>query len=208
MPFLYSRVGTGHAWAPTIFRKVCADLRGVEDAAPLLTTSTSQPLCVRRQIRRKCRAGRSGRGPIQNDDGRILQHGASNRNTLLLAAGKACAAFADNRVVAVWQGRDKVVAAGILRGSHDLLMGHDVAANLHAATLGAAMWAALGEKSLRPPTPRLLPFNKGGFNGAPRNALWQPLGCVPASRPTGPARPGRRCRSPRQTSGCLPRPGR
>ncbi len=34
MPFLYSRVGTGHAWAPTIFRKVCADLRGVEDAAP------------------------------------------------------------------------------------------------------------------------------------------------------------------------------
>lgn len=152
MPFLYSRVGTGHARAPTIFRKVCADLRGVEDAAPLLTTSTSQPLCVRRQIRRKCRAGRSGRGPIQNDDGRILQHGVSNRNTLLLAAGKACAAFADDRVVAVGQGRDKVVAAGFLRGSHDLLMGHVVAANLHAATLGAAMWAALGEKSLWPLT--------------------------------------------------------
>lgn len=146
MPFLYSRVGTGHARAPTIFRKVCADLRGVEDAAPLLTTSTSQPLRVRRQIWRKCRAGRS---PIQNDDGRILQHGAGNRNTLLLAAGKACAAFADDRVVAVGQGRDKVVAAGFLRGSHDLLMGHVVAANLHAATLGAAMW----EKSLRPPTP-------------------------------------------------------
>lgn len=150
MPFLYSRVGTGHAWAPTIFRKVCADLRGVEDAAPLLTTSTSQPLCARRQIRRKCRDGRFGR--VQNDDGRILQHGAGNRNTLLLAAGEACAAFTDDRVVAVGQGRDKVVAAGILRGSHDLLMGHDVAANLHAATLGAAMWAALGEKSLRPLT--------------------------------------------------------
>lgn len=36
MPFLYSRVGTGHARAPTIFRKVCADLRSVEDAAPLI----------------------------------------------------------------------------------------------------------------------------------------------------------------------------
>lgn len=34
MPFLYSRVGTGHARAPTIFRKVYADLQGVEDVAP------------------------------------------------------------------------------------------------------------------------------------------------------------------------------
>ena len=38
---------------------------------------------------------------IQKDDRCVFHHGAGNGDALLFTAGKACAAFADNRIVSV-----------------------------------------------------------------------------------------------------------
>lgn len=55
-----------------------------------------------------------GCGLVQNDDGCVFQHGPGNGYTLLFAAGKACAALADDRVVAVGQGLDEIITASRL----------------------------------------------------------------------------------------------
>jgi len=49
---------------------------------------------------------------VKNNYRRILQHGARDREALALAAGKTCSALAYDRVIAVRQSVDKVIAAG------------------------------------------------------------------------------------------------
>ena len=51
-------------------------------------------------------------GLVQNDDGRVLQHGPRNGDALALAAGQVRPTSAYNGVVAVLQPADKAVAAG------------------------------------------------------------------------------------------------
>ena len=65
----------------------------------------------------------AGRGLVQNYDGRILEHGPGDGDTLLLTPGERTAALSQYRVVAIRQGHDKIVAAGGLGRGHHLLMG-------------------------------------------------------------------------------------
>ena len=59
---------------------------------------------------------------VQNDDRRVFQHGARNGNALPLAAGKAGAALADDRIVAVGQRLDEIITAGRLGCRDHLVM--------------------------------------------------------------------------------------
>ena len=64
-----------------------------------------------------------GGGFIQNHDGSILQDSPGDGDSLLLAAGKTGATFADDGVIALGQGENEVVATGFLRRSHHFLVG-------------------------------------------------------------------------------------
>ena len=64
-----------------------------------------------------------GRGLVQNDDRRILEHGPGDGEPLAFSAGDRGAALTDDGIVAVRQGRDKVMAPGRLCRGHHLLMG-------------------------------------------------------------------------------------
>jgi hypothetical protein len=65
------------------------------------------------------RAGRL----VEDQDRRVAEDRASDRDPLLLAAGEAVAALADDRVVSLRQARDQVVDAGRLGGRLELLVG-------------------------------------------------------------------------------------
>ena len=77
----------------------------------------------------------AGGGFVQDDDRRVLEDGTGNGDALPLTAGERAAALADNRVVAVRQRHDKVMAAGFLRRCDHLRLGgirfaeQDVCAN-------------------------------------------------------------------------------
>ena len=61
------------------------------------------------------------RGLVEDQDPRLAQQCASNRDALALAAGQAAATFADDRVVALRQFQDEVMSAGERgRGDHAL----------------------------------------------------------------------------------------
>ena len=60
---------------------------------------------------------------IEHHDRRVLQEQPGDRKALLLATAQPIAAFADDGVVAVGQRRDRVVDAGSLRGSNQLVVG-------------------------------------------------------------------------------------
>jgi hypothetical protein len=59
---------------------------------------------------------------IEDQDLRVEEEGSGDGDTLLLAAGKGHAAFADPFLVAVGQADDEVVDAGRLRGCLDLFL--------------------------------------------------------------------------------------
>ena len=52
---------------------------------------------------------------VQNDDRCVLQHGAGDGNPLFLAAGQSTASLANHGVIAIRQGRNKVMAASLFR---------------------------------------------------------------------------------------------
>ena len=60
---------------------------------------------------------------VEHEDRRVAQHRARDRDALLLAAGEAVAALADDGVVALGQRRDHVMDARRLRRGLDLLVG-------------------------------------------------------------------------------------
>src|SRR5262249_48690129 len=60
---------------------------------------------------------------VEDEDRRVPQDRPRDRNPLLLAAGEPVAAFADDRVVAVGQGRDDVMDPRSLGGRLDLVIG-------------------------------------------------------------------------------------
>ena len=62
-------------------------------------------------------------GLVEHQHRRVAQDRARDRDALLLAAGEAVAALADERVVAVGQRRDQVVDLRGARGVLDLLVG-------------------------------------------------------------------------------------
>ena len=64
----------------------------------------------------------AGGGLVQEDDGGVLQDGPGDGDPLLLAAGERAAALADDGVIAIGQGHDEVVAAGLLGGGDHLLL--------------------------------------------------------------------------------------
>ena len=65
-----------------------------------------------------------GGGLVEDDDGRVLEHGAGNGNALLLAARERGPALANDGVIAVRQGHDEIVATGFLcRGDHFFMRG-------------------------------------------------------------------------------------
>ena len=64
----------------------------------------------------------AGRGLVEDDDGRVLEDAAGNRDALLFAAGKRRPAFADQGLVAVRERHDEVVAAGLFRRRLHLLL--------------------------------------------------------------------------------------
>ncbi len=59
---------------------------------------------------------KAGRGFVKNQDARIGQNGARNRNALLLTAGEFDAAFANDRVVLVLEGLRELVHARNVTG--------------------------------------------------------------------------------------------
>ena len=63
------------------------------------------------------------RGLVEDEHGRVAQDRAGDRDALLLAAGEAEAALADDGVVALGQRRDDVVDLGGAGGLLDLLVG-------------------------------------------------------------------------------------
>ena len=63
----------------------------------------------------------AGSGLIQNDDGGILQNAAGNGDSLPLSTGEAGSTFADDRVKAVGQFHDEVIASGFPGCLIDLL---------------------------------------------------------------------------------------
>ena len=60
---------------------------------------------------------------VEDEDRRVAQDRAGDRDPLLLASGEAVSALADDGVVAVGQRRDHVVDARGLGGRLDLLVG-------------------------------------------------------------------------------------
>ena len=60
---------------------------------------------------------------VQDQDGRILQEHAGNRDALFLSAGEAGAAFSHKGIVSVRQLFDKVMDIGAFRGRDDLIHG-------------------------------------------------------------------------------------
>ena len=63
----------------------------------------------------------AGRSFIQQDDRSVLDEGAGNGNSLLLAAGERIAAFAHHGFIAVRQCRNKLVALCRLCRCNDFL---------------------------------------------------------------------------------------
>src|SRR5690348_6687020 len=69
-------------------------------------------------------AVQGGSGFVEDEDGGILEQGASNGNALALPAGQANAALADHGFVAFGQSFDEVVGQGCLGGFHYTLLGN------------------------------------------------------------------------------------
>ncbi len=61
-----------------------------------------------------------GGGFVEQDDRRVLDQRAGDRDALALAAGELDAVLADRRVVAEREAHDEVMRAGGLRGVDDL----------------------------------------------------------------------------------------
>ena len=72
---------------------------------------------------------------VQNDDRCVLQHGAGDGNPLFLAAGQSAAALANHGVIAIRQGRNKVMAASLFRRFNHLFMGSIRTAKAHVTAL-------------------------------------------------------------------------
>ena len=64
-----------------------------------------------------------GGGLVEQDDRRVLDQRARDRDALALAAGQLQAVLADRRVVAVRERHDEVVRVGGLGGGDDLVLG-------------------------------------------------------------------------------------
>src|SRR4051794_22505440 len=62
-------------------------------------------------------------GLVEDQDGRVAEHGAGQGDPLALATGEAEPALADDRVVAVGQTCDELVRIGAAGGGHDLVAG-------------------------------------------------------------------------------------
>ena len=63
----------------------------------------------------------SGGGIVQNENGRLAEHGPGDAQPLLLSAGDIGAALGEQGVEAVGQAHDKVVSLGVPRGLDHLL---------------------------------------------------------------------------------------
>ena len=61
-------------------------------------------------------------GVVEDQDARVGQQRAGDRQALALAAGERQAALADAGVVAVGQALDELVGLGAAGGGHDLLV--------------------------------------------------------------------------------------
>ena len=77
-----------------------------------------------------------GRGVVEEEDLRIGEQGAGERDPLALAPGEQGALLADDGVVAVRQGADEVVRLGRAGGRLDLLVGRVRAAEGDVGTDG------------------------------------------------------------------------
>ena len=66
---------------------------------------------------------------IQNDDGRVLQHGTGNGDALPLTAGQVTAGCTAYGLIAVLQPHYELVAAAFLRGVNDLRIGRTLSAH-------------------------------------------------------------------------------
>ena len=64
-----------------------------------------------------------GGGFIQNDDGRVFQHGPGDGEPLAFAAGEGSSRLADDGVVALGQFQNEIVAAGLFRRRNHLIHG-------------------------------------------------------------------------------------
>ena len=73
-------------------------------------------------IKRSVLESRLEVGVVQDQDERIKQESARNRQALFLAAAQRYAPFANHRIVAVFQQRDKFVGVGRSRRRHDFLL--------------------------------------------------------------------------------------
>ena len=60
---------------------------------------------------------------IQNDNRRVFQNTAGNRNSLLFAAGQGCATFTDDCLESIRQRHDKIIAAGFFCSLIDFFLG-------------------------------------------------------------------------------------
>ena len=70
-----------------------------------------------------------GRCLVENDDGRVLQHGTGNGDALPLTAGQVTAGCTAYGLIAVLQPHYELVAAAFLRGVNDLRIGRTLSAH-------------------------------------------------------------------------------
>ena len=77
-------------------------------------------LCQRRHHQRLCFGVQRRRGLVEDQQPRVLQQRARNRNALALATRQFGAALAEQGVVARWQFGDEAVGVRGDRGGHDL----------------------------------------------------------------------------------------
>ena len=82
-----------------------------------------------------------GGGLVQNEELPVCQEGPGDGEELLLAPGDGDVVLSDDRVVALGEGADEVVAVGLVAGSDDLLPGG----------VGTAVGHVLGDGALEEP---------------------------------------------------------
>ena len=109
------------------------DLVGVRDGRQAVgddqqRLALHQPCQRRLDDRLVFRVGVGG-SLVQDDDGRVLQHGPGNGDALPFAAGQVSAGCTAYGLIAVLQPHDKLMAAAFLRGVNDLRIGRALSAH-------------------------------------------------------------------------------